>query len=149
MKSDLIKNSAKGVSLGLFLLLGIMAFSATETHAQWRDDRSGRRNDRYGGNGGYYGNDIYREARQRGYQDGIDRGRNDAFDRKRYNPEKSHEYKKATDGYNSRMGNKNAYKDTYRQAFMDGYNQGYNRSGRYNGNNGRRVGAILGDIFGH
>lgn len=171
------KSSVKGIGLGVFMMFGIMAFSTTEANAQWRDrdndrderqddrdyrrdrrdDRDdryesrNRRNDRDGNNGGYYGNNnVYRVAQRQGYQDGLYRGRDDAQDRDRYNPEKSSEYRKATNGYDSRTGNKNAYKDAYRQAFISGYNQGYNRNGNNGGYNNRRStgAAILGSILG-
>lgn len=159
MKSNLIKNSVKGIGLGLFMMFGIMAFSSTEANAQYRNrddqndrrddrnDRRDRRDDRYGNNGGYNGTNIYREAQRQGFQDGVSRGRDDRQDRDRYNPQKSSEYKRATNGYDSRYGNKNEYKNAYRQAFINGYNQGYNRNGRGNGRgNGT---SILGNIFGY
>lgn len=152
MKLNTIKNSVKGIGLGVFMMCGIVAFSSTEANAQRRDrdnqsdrrddrdnrrnDRDDRRDDRYGNNGGYGNNNVYREAQRQGFQDGINRGRDDRRDRDRYNPQRSSEYKKATNGYNSRMGNKDAYKNAYRQAFINGYNQSYNRNGRNNGNNG-------------
>lgn len=165
----ILKNSLKGIGLGLFMMFGIMAFSTTEANAQWRDrdddryerdddrdyrrDRRDRRDDRYerrDRRNDRYGNNIHRIAQRQGYQDGIYRGRDDAQDRDRYNPEKSSEYRKATNGYDSRMGNKNAYKDAYRQAFISGYNQGYNRNGNNGGYNNRRStgAAILGSILG-
>lgn len=126
-----------------------------------RDDRYRRngdygtyrgRNGGYGGNGGY--NNIYRMAQQRGYQDGVYTGSNDAQRGQSYNPQRSRYYKNATDGYNSSYGNKDAYKQAYRNGFLQGYEQGFRQYDGYNNNRRsypqqrNRAGDILGTIFG-
>lgn len=131
MKNTIIK-TAKGIGLGMFMALGIAAFTATEANAQYqnRDYRQDRRDDRNDRNR----NQLYQIAQREGMRDGQQAGREDRRDRDKYNPQKAKEYKKATNGYVSRFGNKDDYKRIYRQAFVQGYNQAYNRNGR--GNNG-------------
>jgi hypothetical protein len=106
----------------------------------------------YGGYGGYGRNNVYQIAQDQGYQAGLNTGASDAERGQSYDPQRSHYYKSATDGYNSSYGNKDAYKQAYRNAFVQGYREGFQRYGGYNnGRNypGRRsTGSILGDIFG-
>jgi hypothetical protein len=101
-----------------------------------RDDRYGRGNNgRYGDYGNYgYGNQI---ARDRGYQDGLQTGANDANQGKSYDPQRSHYYKNATYGYDRSYGNRDQYKQVYRDSFVQGYNEGYRRYGGNRRNNGR------------
>jgi len=73
----------------------------------------------YYGNGGYYGNYGYggygynSADQQRGYRDGLDRGQEDARDRRAANPNNSEHYRK---------GNA-AYRDGFRQGYVQGYRQ--------------------------
>lgn len=72
-----------------------------------RDDRwDNRRDNRYGYNSG---------EEQKGYRDGLDRGREDARDRRRFDPNNSSHYR-----------NGNSY---YREGFRRGYAQGYRQNG--------------------
>jgi hypothetical protein len=128
-------------------------------------EREQRNNGYYGNNGGYYGNgrygtyggygnrggygyNVYQVAADRGYQDGLSTGQEDAYRGQSYDPQRSHYYRNADYGYSSSYGNKNAYRQAYRNGFVQGYRDGYRRNGRY-GNYGRnRAGSILGGIFG-
>lgn len=124
----------------MLMALGLIAFSAAEGHAQYRDRdynqdrRDDRRDDRYDRNGNSR-REMYRVAQQNGFRDGQAQGRDDRRDRDRYNPQKAKDYKRATNGYDSRWRDKDDYKRAYRQAFIEGYNQSYNRGGRRGGNN--------------
>lgn len=145
-----------------------------EREERWRRERRNERNNGgYYGNGGYgtyggygrngdyghngrygnYGYDVYQIAADRGYQDGLSTGQEDAYRDQNYDPQRSHYYKNGTYGYNSSYGSKGQYKQAYRDGFLRGYRDGYSRNGRY-GRNGRgtygrsRVGDILGGIFG-
>jgi hypothetical protein len=74
----------------------------------------------YGGGyngGGYYGGGGYEE--QRGFSDGLNRGQEDARDRRSFNPNNSSHY---------RSGNA-AYRDGFRRGYAEGYRQygGYGR----------------------
>ena len=133
MKTNTIKNTMKGIGLSLFMAVGLVAFSGTEANAQYQDrnnrqDRQdNRQNDRYT-------NELYRAAHLNGFRDGIAKGREDRRDRDRDGAQRSSEYRKATNGYDRRLGNKNTYKQVYRDAFLQGYNQSYNRNNRRNNN---------------
>ncbi len=132
-----------------------------------RDYRRGNNNGQYGdggygNNGGYgnggYANNAYRIAQNQGYQDGLNVGADDAARNQNYNPQRSHYYKDATDGYNSSNGiNKGQYRQAFRDGFQQGYDQGYRNNrgynnNRYPNNNNRyprsRTRSILGDILG-
>src|SRR5262245_6126854 len=71
---------------------------------------------------------VDQQAYSRGYDDGRERGENDArrnrpFDYSRYN-----EYRNADAGY--RGGDRNSYRSLFRQGFVTGYNDGYRRYNR-------------------
>lgn len=146
MTNNSIKNSVKGIGLSLLMAVGLVAFSGTEASAQYRDqddrqerredrqerreDRQDRRDDR----GDRNRNDLYRVARENGFRDGRAEAREDRRDRDRDNPQRAAEYRKATNGYYARLGNKNTYKEVYRQAFLQGYSSVNNRNNRGNRN---------------
>jgi hypothetical protein len=162
MKANYSSKKLGGYILALFLILGFTTIASTSVQAQWRDrdrddqyrrdrDRDDRyqrdrdyrnRDNRYGRNG--YG---YETARQQGYSYGVNVGASDAQHRQSYNPQRSHYWKNATEGYNSSYGNKGQYREVFRNAFEQGYREGYQRYGYNNrgrNNNGRygRYGRI-------
>jgi hypothetical protein len=76
----------------------------------------------YGGyNGGYYGNygGYSSYDQQKGFRDGLDRGQEDARDRRSFNPNNSEHF---------RNGN-----GAYRDGFRRGYEQGYRQYAGYRG----------------
>ena len=110
-----------------------------------RVDRYSRNNGGYYGNGGYdpygrnggYGN-TYQVAQQQGYSYGLNTGASDAQRGQSFDPQRSHYYRNANDGYNSRYGNRGQYQQAFRQGFLQGYREGYQRYGYDRGrNNGR------------
>ncbi len=129
----------KRIGFVLTLIFSFILLSNSAAQAQYRDNRGYGRNGGYGNNGGYR-NDIYRIAQQNGYNDGLRKGEEDARERHN-NPQGTSEYKRATNGYDSRLGRKDDYKQAYRQAFLQGFdeaqNNGYYNNGRY-GNRNRR-----------
>lgn len=141
MNTNKFLGSLKKIGLVLSLIFGFILLSNSSAQAQYRNDRGYGRNGDYGNNGGYgnngrYRNDIYRIAQQNGYNDGLRKGEEDARENHN-NPQGTSEYKRATNGYDSRLGNKNEYKDAYRQAFLQGFDEGQNGGYYNNGNNGR------------
>lgn len=148
-----LKNTGLVLSLGL----GVLMLSGVTANAQYRgddrqerredrrerrenrrEDRRDRREDRDELRGTYnsYGNNVFRQAQENGYREGLFAGQDDAR-AGRYNPQRSNQYKKGTSGYSNRYGNKDAYRDAYRRAFLQGYEQGQNQ---INGNRSRRRG---------
>ena len=81
-------------------------------------------------------------ARNTGYRDGLEKGRNDAQQAKSFSLDRHDYYKDADHGYRDSFRNKNAYKQTYREAFRRGYQVGYNEGslGRP-GDRGQRPGV--------
>jgi hypothetical protein len=64
-------------------------------------------------------------ARQVGYRDGFEQGREDRRDGDRYDPVRASRYREGDRDYNSRDGSRAVYQREYRAAFMQGYEQGY------------------------
>ena len=103
----------------------------------------GNNNGYYGNNSGYYGNNggnnVYRMAQQYGYQDGYNKGIEDAREGHN-NPQGTSTYRNGLNGYNGSMGNREAYRQAYRQAFLQGFanaqNQTRGNNGYYNRGNG-------------
>lgn len=137
-----------GYLLAFFLLFGIITVASSSAQAQypwgWGRDRQDRRdrdrdyrrdrddryrNDRYRNNGYGYG---YENARQQGYSYGLNVGAADAQRGQSYDPQRSHYWRNATEGYNSSYGNRGQYKQVFRDAFEQGYREGYSRYGGYN-----------------
>ena len=141
-----------GYLLALFLILGFTTIASTRVQAQYpwgyerrdRDDRYQRdrdRDDRYRDRRDNRYN--YEAARQQGYSYGMNVGASDAQHGQSYNPQRSHYWRNATEGYNSSYGNRNQYRDVFRSAFEQGYREGYQRYGGYNrGRNNGRYGRI-------
>lgn len=100
-------------------------------------DRRDRRDSGYyrnNGNGNYGSGTSYDVARRNGYEDGLRAGAEDARDGDRYNPQGHSDFRRATDGYNSRYGNRGQYQQAYRDAFVQGYREAYSRNNTRNRN---------------
>jgi hypothetical protein len=67
-----------------------------------------------------------------GYNDGLDKGREDSRDRDSYDPNRHSRYRSADHGYEKRYGSK----DDYRQIYRDGFRAGYDDA--FRGSNTRR-----------
>jgi hypothetical protein len=68
-----------------------------------------------------------------GYNDGLDKGREDARDRDSYDPNRHRWYRNADRGYEGRYGRKDDYREGYREGFLAGYNQSFRYSGSRGG----------------
>src|SRR5207248_10267666 len=89
-----------------------------------RDDRIARSTRVYQSSN--YGNYRYSSnAYDRGYQDGLYTGANDARREQSYDPERSHFYRHGGSGFLSSFGNRGTYQDAYRDGFLRGYEEGY------------------------
>lgn len=64
-------------------------------------------------------------AAQNGYRDGLEAGRDDARDRRAFDPVRAKRYREGDHDYDSRYGSRDAYKQEYRTAFQRGYDEGY------------------------
>jgi hypothetical protein len=94
---------------------------------RYRDDRRGDRDDRYRNDRGGYRDFAY----DNGYRDGLQKGRDDAHDRKAYDPVRQKWYRDASRGYNDRYGAKVQYQNDYRAGFEAGYADAYRNNGGY------------------
>jgi hypothetical protein len=126
MKMNTIYNSLIKAAVAVSLAFGLIVIAGGVADAQYGGYGS------YGRNGGY-GNGIYQIAQQNGYNDGLRKGAEDAREGHN-NPTGTSDYRNATNGYNSRMGNKDAYREAYRQGFLQGFNEAQSRA--YNGGYG-------------
>jgi hypothetical protein len=127
MKNSNFLNIILRAGFAISLAFGFVVVSNSSVQAQYGS---------YGRYGGY-GNSTYQIAQQNGYNDGLLKGQEDAREGHN-NPTGTSEYRNATRGYSSSMGNKDQYKEAYRQAFLQGFSEGQNRyygNGGY-GNNG-------------
>src|ERR1044071_3817774 len=84
--------------VGFILLFGIGIFSSTTGHAQ------DRKWDRYGNYGGSV--ELRQTALNAGYNQGIRAGNDDRQNRRQSNYRNSSVYRRATQDYNSRLGDR-------------------------------------------
>ena len=77
--------------------------------------------------GGPYGRGEFRNAREFGYQDGLNDGTHDRQSGHSFRPTHDDNFKHADRGYSGIFGSKDEYRQIYRQAYEEGYRQGYNR----------------------
>jgi hypothetical protein len=94
-------------------------------HDRDRDQNRGPQGP-YNGSPTYRGNSPWDQARQVGYQDGLADGRSDRATGHSFRPTQDDNYKNASRGYNSSMGDKQTYKNAYREGYARGYPEGYN-----------------------
>jgi hypothetical protein len=87
-------------------------------------DRRGRNWDRYGSYGGSF--ELRQTALNAGYNEGIKEGRNDWRRGRPLDFRNFSAYQKATQDYNSRLGDRELYRQYYREGFENGYSDGYN-----------------------
>jgi hypothetical protein len=86
-------------------------------------DRRGRNWDRYGSYGGSF--ELRQTALNAGYNEGIKEGRNDRRRGRQTDLRNFSAYQKATQDYNSRLGDRDLYRRYYREGFENGVSDGY------------------------
>ena len=122
MKIRQLANKIAGAILGLTLLFALGISSSTTGHAQYRNgnnDQNDRNWDRYGNYGG--SSDLRRTALNVGYNEGIKEGRRDRDNGGRTDYSDQVTYRRATKGYDSRLGDRELYQRYFREAFERGY----------------------------
>jgi hypothetical protein len=145
MKTDQWQRKIKRALLSLVLLFVAAIVLSPTAHAQDRypngDQRRRDRNlDQYGNYGGSV--ELRQTALNAGYNEGFSQGN---YDRQnggqKSNYRSSQVYRKATQDYNSRLGDRELYRRYFREAFDQGYNSNGNSQSdnRYlnRGNNGQ------------
>lgn len=147
MKVQHLPNKLAGALLGITLLFGIGIVSSPTAHAQNpypNNDQSRRdRNwDRYPNYGGSV--ELRQTALNAGYNEGVRQSTYDRQNRRQSNYVNSDAYRRATQDYNSRLGDRELYRRYFREAFENGYNSnGYGQGSRvgddrYRNGNGNR-----------
>jgi hypothetical protein len=86
--------------------------------------RRGRNWDRYGSFGG--SNQLRQTALNAGYNEGIKQGRSDRSRNRSFDFRNQNAYQRATQDYNSSMGDRQLYQRYYREGFENGYTDGSN-----------------------
>jgi hypothetical protein len=112
-----------GAILGLTLLFGIGISSSTTGHAQdrnWDQNRQDRNWDRYGNYGGSV--ELRQTALNAGFNEGVRQANNDRQNGRQSDYRNSDVYRRATQNYNSRLGDRDLYRRYFREAFENGYN---------------------------
>jgi flagellar biosynthesis/type III secretory pathway protein FliH len=74
---------------------------------------------------GSYGN----IASQNGFNDGLEKGRDDARKNRSFDPLRQEWYRSGDRHYDSRYGSREQYKNLYREGFRAGYDRGYRYGG--------------------
>jgi len=123
---DLCKQIA-GLILGLTFMLGVGLGSTILVNAQDRyPNGDPNRYDNYGGSV-----ELRQTALNSGYNQGVRQGNYDRQNGKQSNYRNADAYRRATQDYNSRLGERELYRRYFRQAFENGYNSyGYGQGSR-------------------
>ena len=161
MKTNQSQSRIGGAFLVFSLLVGIGIALSTTAQAQYPNDRNaqdrdrndnnnrGRNWDRYGNYGG--SSQLRQTALNAGYNEGLRASNNDRSNGRQSEYRDLDAYQRATEGYRSRLGDRELYRRYFREAFESGYNaRGYaqgdrdrddrdiNRDRNDNGNRNRR-----------
>jgi hypothetical protein len=93
-----------------------------------RDDDHDRDGDYDRDHRGYDRDAVARLARERGFNDGTEAGREDREHGRRYNFDDHGAWKDAMNGYRDEYGDREWYRRYYREGFQNGYEDGYRHS---------------------
>jgi hypothetical protein len=139
MKTRDLSKQIAGFILGFTILLCVGFGSSVTSNAQDRNNDQGRRDrnwDRYGNYGG--STELRQTALNAGYYEGIRVSNDDRQNRRRPNYQNSNAYRRATQNYNSRLGDRTLYQRYFREAFENGYNFNGDDQGNLGRNDGSR-----------
>jgi hypothetical protein len=89
----------------------------------YRDRDRDRNGDGYGNYGGSF--QLRQTALNAGYNEGMEKGRNDRKKNSHSDYRGFSAYQKATSDYSSKLGDRDLYRQYYREAYENGYNDGY------------------------
>jgi hypothetical protein len=122
------------------IVLGATA-QAQDRYPNNDPNRRDRNLDQYGNYGG--SQDLRQTALNAGYDQGFRQGNYDRQNGGKQSNYRNYDvYRKATQDYNSRLGDRELYRRYFREAFESGYNSYFNNQGnpgRDNRNNGNRA----------
>lgn len=123
MKIRGLSTQIAGFILGFTILLCVGFGSSVTGNAQDRNSDQGRRDrnwDRYGNYGGSA--ELRQTALNSGYNEGVRLSNADRQNRRQSNFQSSNVYRRGTQGYYSRLGDRTLYQRYFREAFEGGYN---------------------------
>ena len=132
MKTRDLSKRIAGFILAFTILLGASLGFTITVNAQDRSGDQYRRDrnwDRYGNYGGSV--ELRQTALNAGYNEGIRVGNDDRQNGRRSNYQDSNVYRRATQDYNSRLGDRELYRRYFREAFENGYNFNGNSLGNF------------------
>jgi len=118
------------------ILLCVGFASSLTVNAQDRNNDQSRRDrnwDRYGNYGG--STELRQTALNAGYNEGFRAGHEDRRNQRQSNYQNSTAYRRATQDYNSRLGDRELYRRYFREAFENGYNFNGNNEGNFGRDN--------------
>jgi hypothetical protein len=112
---------------GVAVLMGLTLAAPAVATAQTRDIYEAR--DRARARAYRYENQTRRVGFDKGYDDGLKRGRHDGDHRDRFDPARDKKYRDGDHGYHREYGPRFDYVRGYRQGFEQGYRDGYDAYG--------------------
>jgi hypothetical protein len=149
------QNKIKAATTALALLFGAAFVFSTKVQAQnpndrYSQDRRERNLDQYGNYGGTA--ELRQTALNAGYNEGVREGSNVSRNARQTNYQLSDVYRRATNGYSYRLGDRELYRRYFREGFDNGYktssqsdlgrdnrdSRDRNRDWNNNGNNGNQ-----------
>jgi hypothetical protein len=104
---------------GVAALMGLALAGSSSVEARDIYERQGRRGD------SRYETAASRIGFDKGYEDGLRRGRDDGEDGDRYDVTRDGRYRDGDHGYRSSYGSRYSYVRSYRSGFELGYQDGY------------------------
>jgi hypothetical protein len=150
------QNKIKAATTALALVFGAAFVFSTKVQAQnpndrYSQDRRERNLDQYGNYGGTA--ELRQTALNAGYNEGVREGSNVSRNARQTNYQLSDVYRRATNGYSYRLGDRELYRRYFREGFDNGYktssqsdlgrdnrdSRDRNRDWNNNGNNGNQT----------
>jgi hypothetical protein len=118
----LMKMSRKGLMKSLLMIaLGLFLVSTAASVSGQRKAKHGPGNPNWGGSA-----ELRQTALNTGYSEGVAAGRTDSQRKQPFNFKDESEYRSATKGYSSSLGDKTLYQRYFRYGFEKGYLDGWN-----------------------
>ena len=81
--------------------------------------------------GAYESPRFDRRAYDKGYEEGLENGRDDARHRRPFDYARHGDFRHADEGYERAAGPREEYRDQFRRGFVTGYREAYRANARY------------------
>jgi hypothetical protein len=117
-----MKISRKALMKSVLMIALSLFLASTAASASWqRKAKHGPGNPNWGGSA-----ELRQTALNAGYSEGVAAGRTDGQRKEPFNFKDETEYRSATKGYSSSLGDKALYQRYFRSGFEKGYRDGWN-----------------------